>query len=162
MYLVGQILWDTHMLFLLVLFFFFSIYFSIHHPMILHWNSYYCGGYQMVTKSIIPSTFIWNPTLRKPFLIPCTHSLIHLFISERIYGFLLYSLGYNVTLFSFFSCPQCWPLELLKLTFWYVFIIFWAFPYFLAPQNVLDSSCSFSCPHLELPVSSSPGSFFRG
>lgn len=146
--------------FLFSFFFFFSIYFSVHHPMILNWNSYYCGGCQMVTKSISLSTFIWNPTLRKPFLISCPHSLIHLFISEWIYGFLLYSLGYNVILFSFLSCPRCWSLEPLKLAFWYP-LFFEHFLMFLIPQNVLGSSCSFSCPSLELPISSSPGSFFR-
>lgn len=36
----------------------------------------------MVCKSTIPSTFIWNPTVRKKFLVPCPiHSLIYLYLS---------------------------------------------------------------------------------
>lgn len=131
--------------------------------MILDWNRYYYGGCQMITKSTIPSTFIWSYTVRKKFSFPC---LIHSFIHSYLNGFrdsyfiLLVIICYSVT----YSLSQIvldgghW--ESLKLAFWWVSIIFWEFSYFLAPQNVLGFSCTFSCPSLESLISSRPGSFF--
>lgn len=117
-YLVGEIPWDAHKLFHTFPFFpliFSHINFSTHHARILDWNSYYRGGCQMVSKSIIPSTFIWNPILRKNFSFPAS---IHSFISEWTYGFLTVFFRLYVILFSFLNCFWCWPLEPLKMASW--------------------------------------------
>lgn len=97
---------------------------------------------------------------------PLPHSFIHSFFHSNLDGFrdsyfiLLVIICYSViySLSQIFLDGGHW--ESLKLAFWCVSIIFWEFSYFLAPQNVLGFSCTFSCPSLESLISSRPGSFF--
>lgn len=86
-------------------------------------------------------------------------SLIYLFMSEWVYGFLFYSTACNPLLLLFFlmfslsqigsvGAPSDWRLSLYDK-----FPSFWAFPYPLAQKGIPDSSCIFSTQSLKPAIS---------
>lgn len=90
------------------------------------------------------------------------HSLIYFYQYGCIH---IYSMGYN-PIQSLICCSNCFnfghwdSLSLGPVSFGHGLIFWWTLSYFLAPQDILFSSCIFSAPELESATSPrSPTSF---